>query len=76
MSMRFNSFYNKLSRKNMKLNIASIDDKLISSVPAEKLELPKGYSIKNNKIYYRIKAIKVFTSGNTIASYIRSATSN
>ena len=64
MSMRFNRFYNKLSKKNNKINLASYDDKLISSVPAEELDLPNGYTISDNKVFYNDTEIGKFSYRN------------
>ena len=70
MSMRFNRFYNKLSKKNSKINLASYDDKLISSVPAEELDLPNGYTISDNKIYYNDNKIGDFSYRNINSSSV------
>ncbi len=64
MSMRFNRFYNKLSKKNSKINIASIGDKLISSVPADELVLPDNYTIEDSKVYYKDTKIGDFSYRN------------
>ena len=70
MSMRFNRFYNKLSKKNSKINLASYDDKLISSVPAEELDLPNGYTISDNKVFYNDTEIGKFSYRNINSSSV------